>query len=175
MHKKVLYLLLTLALPLSAKVLISPIDAMKQSYGSSSKVVKKNILLSNTQAKKIQEGAKVKLKSKIFRTFKASENGKSLGYGVLINRKVRSKNAVVLYLISNDSTLKGIEIIAFNEPHEYIPSKKWISQFENVPTDKKLQVGREIPTITGATMSARSITDGSRIAFEIYNEILKGK
>ncbi len=175
MHKKILYLLIVLALPLSAKILISPIDAMKHSYGSDTKVVKKNVMLTNKQAKKIQEGAKVKLKSKIFRTFKASKAGNTLGYGVLINRKVRSKNAVVLYIISKDSILKSIEIIAFNEPHEYIPSKKWISQFENVTTDKKLRVGRDIPTITGATMSARSLTDGSRIAFEIYNELLKAK
>jgi len=175
MHKKYLYLLLFLVLPLSAKILISPIEAMKNSYGSQSKVIKKNIMLSKNQAKNIQASAKVKLKSKIFRTFKAIKDKKTLGYGVLINRKVRSKNAVVLYIISKESTLKGIEIIAFNEPHEYIPSKKWISQFENITTDKKLNIGREIPTITGATMSARSITDGSRVAFAIYNELLKGK
>ena len=175
MYKKILSILLILALPLSAKILTSPIDAMKYSYGSNTKVVKKNIMLSKKQAKTIQESAKVKLKSKIFRTFKATKNGKILGYGVLISRKVRSKNAVVLYLISKNSLLKGIEIIAFNEPHEYIPSKKWISQFKNISTDKKLRVGREIPTITGATLSARSITDGSRLAFSIYNELLKAK
>ncbi len=175
MYKKVLYLLLILALPLSAKIIISPIDAMKHSFGNSSKVVKKNIMLNKKQAKNIQENAKVKLKSKIFRTFKATKNSETLGYGVLINKKVRSKNAVVLYLISKDATLLGIEIIAFNEPHEYIPSKKWISQFENISTNKNLRVGREIPTITGATLSARTITDGSRVAFAIYNELLKGK
>jgi len=175
MIKTYLTLLILLTLPLSAKVLISPIDAMKHSYGADSKITKKNILLKNEQAKKIQKNAKVKLKSKIFRTFTATKGSKTLGYGVLINRKVRSKNAVVLYFISKDSMLKGIEIIAFNEPHEYIPSKKWISQFENVPTDKNLRVGRDIPTITGATMSARSLTDGSRIAFAIYNELLKVK
>ena len=175
MHKKISYLLLILVLPLSAKILISPVDAMKNSYGSSAKIIKKNITLNKKEIKAVQESAKVKLKSKTFKTFKASKSGKTVGYGVLINRKVRSKNAVVLYLISKDSILKSIEIIAFNEPHEYIPSKKWISQFENVTTDKKLRVGKEIQTITGATMSARSLTDGSRLAFSIYNELLKGK
>ena len=80
-----------------------------------------------------------------------------------------------LYIISKDSILKSIEIIAFNEPAEYIPSKTWISQFENVDTSKRLRVGKEIPTITGATMSARSIVDGSRIALAFYDEMLKGK
>jgi len=176
MKKIYITLFILLALPLSAKMLISPIDAMKQSYGTESKVSKKNMMLTSAQAKTIQKNAKVKLKSKIFRIFKArKKSGETLGYGILINRKVRSKNAVVLYIISKDSALKSIEIIAFNEPLEYVPSKKWISQFENLPTNRNLRVGKEIPTITGATMSARTITQGSRVAFALYNEVLKGK
>ncbi|WP_324170615.1 FMN-binding protein [Sulfurimonas sp.] len=173
MKKTLLTLLIILVLPLSAKILISPIDAMKQSFGASAKIVKKNIVLKNKEVKIIQKTSKVKLKTKIFRTYKASKNGKNLGYGILINKKVRSKNGVILYIISKNNILKSIEIIAFNEPHEYIPSKKWISQFKDIKTDEQLRVGRQIPTITGATMSARSITDGSRVAFAIYHELLK--
>lgn len=175
MKQLLLYLFIFLALPLSAKMLISPIDAMNQSYGAKSKISEDNILLTNIQAKKIQEESNVKLETNIFKVFKAEQNGKIIGYGVLINKKIRSKNGVVLYLISTDSVLKGMEIIAFNEPMEYIPSKKWISQFENVKTQTQLNLSKDIPTITGATLSAKSFVDGSKIAFAIYNEVLKGK
>ena len=170
-----LTLLLLLASPLCAKMITSPIDAMTSGFGTKAKVSKKNILLTSAQAKKISKDAKAKLKSKIFRVFKATDGEKVLGYGVLVNRKVRSKNAVVLYIIDKSYVLKSIEIIAFNEPMEYIPSKTWIAQFENVATTSRLRVGKEIPTITGATLSARSIVDGSRIAFAFYDEMLKGK
>ncbi len=175
MKQSLLILSSLFALSLSAKVLISPVDAMKQSYGSEAVIVKKNILLSKIQASKIQKNSSTKLDSKIFRVFKATKESTLLGYGILINKKVRSKNAVVLYFISKDAILKSIEIIAFNEPLEYIPSDKWNSQFEDVSTDRMLRVSREIPTITGATLSARSITDGSRVAFAFYNEVLKDK
>ena len=175
MIKRTIYLLLVFALPLSAKILTSPIDAMKYTYGADAVITKKNILLSKQRTKTIQEQAQVKLESKIFRIFKAEKDNKVLGFGVLVNRKVRSKNAVVIYLISKDSILKSIEVIAFNEPIEYLPSKTWNSQFENVATDKMLKTATDIPTITGATLSARALTDGSRIAFAIYNETLKGK
>jgi len=174
-HIILLCFTLILALPLSAKMLISPIDVMNQSFGKNANISKKNILLTSSQAKNITADAKAKLKSKIFKVFKATQDGTTLGYGILVNSKVRSKNAVIIYIISNDSILKSIEIIAFNEPMEYIPSKVWISQFNNISTDKRLRVAKEIPTITGATMSARSIVDGSRIAFAFYDEILKGK
>ena len=172
---KNLFLFCILALSLSAKMIISPIDAMQYNYGQDCKIVKKNILLKSSQAKVIQSNAKVKITSKIFRIFTATKEGELLGYGILVNRKVRSKNAVVLYMISKDSILKSIEVIAFNEPMEYIPSDKWSSQFENKQTSKNLKLGSDIATITGATLSARSITDGSRLAFAFYNEMLKDK
>ncbi|MFT5661043.1 MAG: electron transport complex protein RnfG [Sulfurimonas sp.] len=175
MFKQTIYILLLLALPLSAKVLISPIDAMKSTYGSGTIITKKNILLSSSRAKTIEQAAQVKLSSKIFRIFKATKDTTLLGYGVLINKKVRSKNAVVLYFISKNSILKSIEIIAFNEPLEYLPSKNWNSQFKDISTDTMLKSSRDIPTITGATLSARAITNGSRVAFAIYNEMLKEK
>lgn len=169
---KVYTLIFLSVLGLNASILISPMEAMAFTYGADTKIEKKNILLSKAQASVIQKEAKVKLSSKIFRVFKASKDEKIVGYGVLINKKVRSKNAVVIYFISKD-VLKGIEVIAFNEPMEYLPSKKWNSQFKDVPTTEMLRVSKEIPTITGATLSARSITDGSRVAFAFYNEMLK--
>jgi len=171
---KKLLLLLTITVALSAQVLISPIEAMQENYDLNATVTKKNILLSNSKFKSIQKNAQTKLTTKIYRVFTAKKDGKTLGYGVLVNRKVRSKNAVILYFIQ-DSTLQGIEVIAFNEPLEYVPTKKWNAQFVNIKTDKMLQLNRDIPSISGATMSARSVTDGSRIAFAIYNELLKAK
>lgn len=175
MRQLLLYLFIFLTLPLSAKMLISPTDAMGQNYGTKCKISEDSVLLSASEVKKIQEVSNVKLQSNIFKIFRAELGGKIAGYGVLINRKIRSKNGVVLYMISPDSTLKGIEVIAFNEPMEYLPSKKWISQFENVKTDTPLALDKNIPTITGATLSAKIFIDGSRIAFALYNEKLKGK
>lgn len=168
-------LIFSLTKSLSAEVLLSPIDAMKENYSKTATISKRNILLSSEKFHKIQTLAKTKLRTKIYRIYIAKEGAKTLGYGILINRTVRSKNAVVMYIITNNSMLKGIEIIAFNEPHEFIPSKTWTSQFQNIPTRKMLKLSRDIPTITGATLSARNVTNGSRIAFALYNELLKEK
>lgn len=171
MKKLILYILI-LSLPLSAKMLMSPIDAMKQSFGEKSEISKKNILVTRAQIQIIEKNAKAKAKTKIFRVFKAKIDDEILGYGIILKRKIRSQNTVVLYIISKDGVLKNIDIIAFNEPIEYIPSNTWIQQFNETPTDKMLRVSKDIPTITGATMSARSIVDASRIAFAFYKEII---
>ena len=159
---------------INARVLISPTEAMQEHFSSQAVVSKKNILLSKKNFRAIQKSAKVKLNTKIYRVYTAKTDKKILGYGILINRKVRSKNAVVLYFISKN-ILEGIEIIAFNEPKEYIPTKNWNAQFQNIKTDTMLKLSRDIPSISGATLSAKSITDASRIAFALYNQLYKGK
>lgn len=175
MFKILSFFILFFALDLSAKLLISPVDSMKMVYGDDVRVEKKNILLKNAQAQKIQKAAQTKLPSKIVRTYSALKGSEVVGYGVLISKKIRSKNGVVLYHISKNGRLLSMEVISFNEPIEYLPTKNWTKQFENIDTDHMLHVSKNIPTISGATLSANAITDASRIAFTVYNELLKSK
>ena len=158
-----------------AQVLISPLDAMLNSYSQGAIIKKKNIILSKSKAKLVQKKAKTKLKSKVFKYFIATIDRKVVGYGILVSRKVRSKNAVTMYLIDADGIMKGIEVIAFNEPLEFMASDRWMSQFKNIPKEKKLKIGKDIPTISGATLTARSIVDGSRIASAFYEVVLQKK
>jgi len=82
-----IYLLLIFAPPLSAEVLISPVDAMKYAYGQNSEVSQDNILLSSEQESKISQEAQTVVDTKIFKVFKAVTENKTLGYGILINKK----------------------------------------------------------------------------------------
>lgn len=175
MRNFLFYLLISTFIPLNAQMTMSPMDAMQKNYESGSKISEVKISLSPEQIKSIKESAKAKLEPESLKVFKAQMSGKITGYGILINKKIRTKNAVVLYIISSESILKGIEVIAFHEPMEYLPSKKYNNQFQNIKTDAPLTLNQNIPTITGATMSAKTFVDGSRVAFALYNEVLKGK
>jgi len=163
------FLLLLFALSLQAKLLISPYDAMKLHFGDDSNIEKKSLLLTTEETKAITKLAKVKLKTKIYKTFRASKNGKLLGYGILVLHKVRSKDTAVLSIISPDGILQTIETIAFNEPIEYLPSKSWIEVLNNKTLTPSLALGKDIPSITAATMSARAATNAARIALSIYD------
>ena len=172
---KKLSLILFLISSLNAQLLLSPFDALKINFNGEIKIEKKSILISKTQAQAVQESAKVKLSTKIYKTFKVTQDEKLLGYGVLVIQKVRTKNNAILSIITTDGMLKSIEIIAFNEPPEYIPSKIWVDKFKDVKLDDTLKLGKKIPNITGATFSARSATDASRIALAIYEVVIQGQ
>jgi len=162
------FLLLFFTLSLQAQLLISPFDAMKLHFGQDSTIEKKTLLLTTKESKAITKLAKVKLTTKIYKTFRASKDGKLLGHGILVLHKVRSKDTAVLSIITPDGRLKTIETIAFNEPMEYLPSKSWTEVLHNQKLSDSLSLGKDIPSITAATMSARAATNAARIALSIY-------
>lgn len=161
-------LILTVLLTsLHADLLINPYDAIKATYGDDVSVVKKNIMLKGYQAKTISKKTKVKLKTKIYRSFIVSKNDKTIAHAIIMVNKIRTKNAVVLYMIDINDTLRSVEIIAFNEPPEFMPNDKWLAQFDEKTSQDTLRLQRDISTITGATLSARSLTQNARLALGI--------
>ena len=148
-------------------------DVIRSSFTGVSTIDPKQIILTKKQFSQVQARAKAAVRTKIYRYYDIKSNTKRLGYAVLISRKVRAKKATVLYAFDNSGTLKFTEIMAFGEPPEYIPSKTWMSQLQNRDDSVILTVGKDIPTISGATLSARSITEGARVARAIYEIILK--
>ena len=162
------FLFLCLGLSLQAKLLLSPFDAMLLHFSQEAKIEKTNILLTTDEAKSVQKLAKSKLKTKIYKVYRATKDGDLLGLGILVLHKVRSKDTAVLSIINPDGTLKTIEIIAFNEPMEYLPSKSWIEVLNNKTLSPGLALGKDIPSITAATMSARAATMSARIALSIF-------
>ncbi len=169
---KKLSLVLLFLSSLHAQLILSPFEALKINFNENIFIQKKSILLSKAQAKEVQQRAKVKLNTKIYKTFKVSQDEKLLGYGILVIQKVRTKTSAILSIITPDGILKAIEIVAFNEPTEYIPSKTWTDTFKDMPLDDTLKLGKSIPNISGATFSARSATDASRIALAIYELVI---
>lgn len=165
MIKKVLLLSLLTNSIFAEKVVIE--DILKANFSEQISVEKKSLILKKEEAQAIQEKAQAKLNSKIVRLYKVKEADKLVGYGVLLKRKVRTKNTAVLYMIDSNKTIKSIEIVSFKEPLEYKPNDSWKEVFTGKTSTDTLISGKDIPTISGATMSARSITDMARIALAI--------
>ena len=156
-----------------AKTKSSVDDVIRSSFTGVSTIEPKRIILTNKQFSQVQSRAKAAVRTKIYRYYDIKSGTKRVGYAVLISRKVRAKKATVLYAFDNSGRLKFTEIMAFGEPPEYIPSKTWMSQLQNRDHTAILTVDKDIPTISGATLSARSITEGARVARAIYEIVLK--
>ena len=175
MNKLLLTLLLGILLAQSsvAKTNASIEKVVKSSFSGVTLVDAKQLILTKDQFTKVQKRAKTAVKTKVYRYYTFMNGSKLVGYGVLISRKIRTKNATILYAFDLSGKLKFSEIMGFGEPPEFIPNKQWMSQFKEKPRTAKLTMGKDIPTISGSTLSARCVSDSARIARAIYEIVLK--
>jgi len=85
----------------------------------------------------------------------------SAGYAVVDN--VKGKDQLITYIVVVDSSLgvKDLEILSYREAYGgEVRNKSWQKQFIGRRSGEKLRPGREIKNISGATISARSVTFG---------------
>lgn len=167
MIKKLGLSFLLCAITLQAKSGVDIGKLIQPSFSKKSQVTKRQFNLNTKQIKVLQNKAKAKLDSNIVRLYTVKSGNLVEGYGVLVIKIVRSKMAALLYIIDTQEKIKSIEIVAFKEPHEYKPKKSWQSLFKGKSKEDNLFAGKGLPTISGATLSARAIADASRIALAV--------
>ena len=158
-----------------AKSAASVKAVIESSFDQVKTIEPKSIILTGDQVKEVQKSAKAPLDTKVYRYYDIIGRSGNLGKSVLITRKVRAKKATVLYAFDKKGTLRFSEIMRFDEPPEYIPNQTWMSQLQEQKPSAKLTVGKDIPTISGSTLSALSITEGARVARALYETILKSR
>ena len=175
MLKKIAILLFLLSSMLFAKENISIDELLKTNYqikhdDKQINIEKKSLILTKEQAKSIQKAARAKVNSKIVRYYKVEKEDKVLGHAILLKQKIRTKNAAILYMVDSNKTMIGLEIVSFKEPSEYKPNDEWTEVFKGKTSEDILIAGKDIATISGATLSARAISDAARVALAISQE-----
>jgi len=152
---------------------ISIEEILKENYSENNLTIKKkSLILTKADALEIQKEAKAKLSSKIVRYYELKKDEVVQGHAILLQQRIRTKKAAILYMVDANKTMKSIEIVAFHEPSEYKPNDEWKKVFEGKTKEDTLKAGKDIATISGATMSARAISDAARLALQIVERKL---
>jgi hypothetical protein len=95
----------------------------------------------------------------------------------LIIDRVLGKHEFITYAVAIDADgkVKGIEILDYRETYGYqIRDKSWRDHFVGKGLESPLKLDKDIPNISGATLSSKHITEGVRRVLFTY-EILKHK
>ncbi len=146
----------------------TPEKAM-QAFFPGSEVVVKNIAISKEKKKEIEKIGRVPLDTRLISFYIAKKDGKVLGYGYVDTHRVRTHTESVLIVISPEGKVVGIEVLSFNEPLEYMADENWLALFKGKSLDKDMiRLKRDIPNMTGATLTARAITKATRRALAIW-------
>ncbi len=175
MAQKVVILLVLSILPLlSYEREFRKLDEALASIFPGAQIEIKNITLSKEEVERAQKLARVKLDSRLVSFYIAKRNGKILGYAFVDVHRVRTKNESVLFVISPEGKIELVEILSFNEPLEYMADEDWLALFKGKSLERdKIRLRRDIPNMTGATLTARAIVKSARKVLAIWQVVFK--
>lgn len=105
------------------------------------------------------------IRSKMTKTFKAEgffkivKEGVELGYFYFGNAPSKADEFDYVVIFDQHLIIKKIKILAYREDYGgEISSKRWLRQFNGIQSGEMLKYGNDIKGISGATISARSMT-----------------
>ncbi|HVG24601.1 MAG TPA: FMN-binding protein [Thermoanaerobaculia bacterium] len=93
------------------------------------------------------------------------------GYAYFDTHRVRTLPETVMVLVTSEGKIERIEILSFDEPPDYVPKERWLDQFDGRKLDEDLSLKRKIRPLSGASLSARAITNASRKVLALHHAI----
>jgi len=146
-----------------------------QGFFPGARIEVRNIIITKDQKKRIEKIARSRLGTRLISMYIAKRGDRIVGYGYVDIHRVRTHNESVLFVISPEGKIIGVEVLSFNEPLEYMADKEWLEIFKGKSLEKdQLRLGRDIPNITGATLTARAIAKASRRALAVWKVLFGG-
>lgn len=157
-----------------AKQFKDPLQALKEIYPNA-QIEVKNIVLSKEQVERIEKLSNTKLGTRLVSWYIVKRGSNIIAYAYVDTHTVRTHPEVVLYTITPEGKIDVVEVLAFNEPLEYMPDENWLKLFKGKELKEgNLRLRRDIPNMTGATLTARAITDAARRVLAMW-QVLFGE
>lgn len=153
-----------------AKVLLSQPEAVDLAFPGAV-IERRTVYLSDAQVRAAEGEAGTRLATAIVHPYVARREGRPVGLAFFDTHVVRTLAETLLVAIDADGKLLRVEVIAFDEPPDYLPRPEWYRQFDGRVLDPELELRRAIRPVTGASLSARAATDAARRALALFRQL----
>jgi len=150
------------------KVFLHQDQALKQAFPEATTLERKTLFLTAAQTHAIEQQARVKMDSSLVTYYVARDKDRVMGTVFFDSRIVRTFKATYMVVVRPEGTLETVEILSFQEPEDYIPRANWMALFTGRGLSEGLRLRRDIPNVTGATLTCQSIVDSVRGILSLY-------
>lgn len=155
-----------------AKVFLAKDEAIEKAFPDADRVEERVVFLTAAQKASIERQAGAALESQLWTIYVGWRGTEIQGYAIIDNHVVRTLPEAFMVVLDPTGTIRRVEILAFYEPPDYMPSERWVGQFAGRSLDADLALRRGIQGITGATLSAVAMTAGVRRALAIFQVVV---
>jgi len=161
--------------PLHGAVLVTQEEALDLAFPGAV-VERRTAYLDESQMEQARAlaGRQVELRRAMVPYYTADKDGVPVGTAYFDTHLVRTEAATVMYVVDPAGRLERVEMISFAEPQEYLPRPAWLDQFDGRLLDEELSLKRGIRGMTGASLTAISVTRGARRILALHAVISSG-
>jgi hypothetical protein len=157
-----------------AKVFYARDELQQLAFPEGTRMEVRDLFLTAEQRRRIEERSRTPLESDLITVYAGYDSDQLLGYAFIDTHVVRTLPETFLIVLAPAGEVESTHVLAFYEPLEYLPSERWLEQFDGQRLNSDLRVGRRIAAITGATLSAEAVNGAMRRALAVYEVILEG-
>lgn len=140
---------------------VSRQEALTLAYPGA-EIAARRVFLSEEQRIEVERLSGVDQKTRLIASYIAMKDGREVGRAYVDTHLVRTKKESLLICLDREGSVKRVEVTAFLEPPDYLPSAAWYAQYSGRGLGKGLNVNRDIRSIAGATLSARAANSAVR-------------
>lgn len=144
--------------------------AVRSLFPDATRVEAKDLLLTEEMVRRIEGLARARVRERLVTFYTARTGAEVAGYAVIHSHVVRTKRETISIAFEPDGSIRKITLLAFLEPEEYKPPERWLARFQGKGPSDRLVAGQDVPTITGATLTARGIAEESRWLLQALRE-----
>ena len=171
MARAFVFAALFLAPPARGAVYMTQQQALEQAFPGA-RVERRALVLDDAQVNAVQSRANVRLESKLVAAYCAWHGDTLAGTAFFDTRRVRTMPAVFMVVVAPDTTVARVDVLAFHEPPDYRPAARWLGLFARRKLDDRLWPRRDIRNLSGATLSARAVTESVRQSLALYELVV---
>ena len=135
---------------------------------------RKEHFLTEEQRKRIEDLAKVEMRSRYVVSYEARKGTEVVGVAFFDTHVVRTQQETAMVAISPKGVILRVEVIRFLEPEEYAAPERWKDQLKGQTLSPKLSLKADIRPLSGASLTAQALVDASRRALAEF-EVLGPK
>lgn len=143
-----------------------PEKALQEIYPGS-KIEVKTLPITKEDVKSIERLHGIKVEPGLADFYIIKRDGKTVAYGYVDVHIVRTKPEMVLYTITPDGKIDIVQVLAFQEPLDYLPDESWFRQFHG-RDENSVRFKKDITNVSGATLTARAAAENARKAIILW-------
>lgn len=116
-------------------------------------------------------GSDVEIQQTVVTYYVARRGQEKLGVAYFDAHRVRTEQEVTMIVVGADDRVRRVETVSFREPPEYMAPERWMRLFDGRELSPELSVRRDIPNITGATLTSGAVTRAVRRVLALHQVI----